>query len=450
MAAPQKSSAEHARARRRARRGRMARTFAGAFAATLLAALVCALAQRLDFRLHLPLDREARPSPRLLESLENFPAPLRATVFMAPSHAAFAPVSRLLRTLQAATHGHEHPLAFTLVDPLRDLAQSAACIANGAREDTLILETPFARAAIPAEDFFEGGRFSGDRLVADALRRLERNGEARLYWVTGHGEGAADDYSPAGFSDIARELRRRGYASEPLHLQTARAVPADAAALIIAAPQRPLAPEEIALVTAHLEKGGRLLYMAAPAPEPRNEDFLLRWGLQLTRRRAAGARTLSGGELLALASPPHPATASLAGSAACFAAPRVIQPVKSPSLHLTLLPVATADAPFVMTAELGEQARRDIGLTPARIVVCGGSQFASNLFLSRRAAANAALFLNLVDWLAGEPASAPDTTLWQPLGLGLDRDGWLLLALLAAGALPALPLVFLLFRRLQG
>jgi len=463
-------------ARCRARRAARLRSILGMILAPALAVLVCLLARHANRRAYLPSDPDTRLSPRLAETLETFPSPVEVIAFMPPSHPAFLPSARLLRAMLAAHQNNPNPFTFSLVDPVRDLTRSAELHHGGAPENSLILVTPHAQTVLPAGELFHdsaapgarGRRFIGDRVLADALRNLDRPPEQPLYWVTGHGEGAPDDYTPAGYSDIARELRRNGFPSHTLNLLATPAVPPDAAALVIAAPRRAFAPEELALVMDHLEKGGRLLYFAHSEPIPENEDFLQRWGLQLTPFHAAGTRTLNGEELIIRAYPPHPATHSLAGSATLFAAPRVVQPAASAQARADILPVVQTDASgwgaqtpgparsrnpsdlpgpvvFIMTAEHGGQAQPGVGLGNTRVAVAGGPLFVSNLFLQRRATANIELCANLAAWLTESPILASaDTHANLPLSLTLNRREWILLAVLTVGLLPGIPLVFLL------
>ncbi|MCL1888348.1 MAG: GldG family protein, partial [Kiritimatiellaeota bacterium] len=458
------------------------RTLLGMVLAPALAVLTCLLARQFNRRVYFPPDRDTRLSPRLAAALETFPAALEATVFMPSAHPAFLPSARLLRAMLAARQDNPNPFTFTLVDPVRDLTAAARLFQAGAPENSLILKTPAARVVLPADDLFEdpapgarGRLFIGDRAMADALRSLDRPDEQPLYWLTGHGEGAPDDYTPTGFSDIARELRRNGFPSQTLNLLATPAIPADAAALVIAAPRRAFAPEELALVADHLEKGGRLLFFAGETPVPENEDFLARWGLRLTPWHAAGSRTLNGEELIVSAYPPHPATQSLAGSATLFAAPRVVQAAEPGQTQAAVLPVAQTDASgwgalnpagaraynsqtdlagpvaFIMAAEHGGQAEPGLGLGNTRVVVAGGPLFVSNLFLRRRATANIELCVNLVAWLAGAPVIASaETPANSPLDLNLDHRGWILLALFTAGGIPGIPLFLLAVRRGRG
>jgi len=460
-----------ARTRRRTRRAAWLRTLLGMLFAPALALLVCMIAQHLNRRVYIPLDPDARLSPRLVETLETFPAPLSVTALMPASHGAFLPAARLMRAMQAASQNFENPVSIAFVDPLRDLTAAFELFNEGAVENSLILKTPHAQTAIPGGELFEGRAFVGDRVVADTLRSLTRGAELPLYWLTGHGEGAVDDYTPAGFSDIARELRRAGYPSFALNLLATPTIPQDAAALVVAAPRRAFAPEELALVTDYLDKGGKLLYLAAKTPLAENEDFLHKWGLELTPFFAAGTRTLNGEELLARGEASHPATKSLAGSATLFASPRVIQPLASMQNRLALLPVvqtdasgwgapvpdasrpfnAQADLPgpvvFIMSAEQHGDQVHGLGLHNTRIVVAGGAEFISNLFLQRRATANVALCVNLVDWLTGTPVIvSADVRAGHPSALNLNRRGWFTLALFTAGAIPGIPFTLLLIR----
>ena len=85
-----------------------------------------------------------------------------------------------------------------------------------------------------------------------------------MYFTTGHGERSLDGFGPQDYGTIKQALERDNFTTAPLNLLTARAVPDDAAEVIIAGPTNPFLPEEKDALKAYLEGGGKLIAAARP------------------------------------------------------------------------------------------------------------------------------------------------------------------------------------------
>ncbi|UCB43836.1 MAG: GldG family protein [Dehalococcoidales bacterium] len=101
------------------------------------------------------------------------------------------------------------------------------------------------------------------------------------YFVTGHGEVDITNTSAAGYSTASDGLRDNLYKTVPINLLTAGAVPDDASALIIAAPQIPLSSAEINIIEEYLGRDGRLMILVNPASPESFEQLLQPWGVQI-------------------------------------------------------------------------------------------------------------------------------------------------------------------------
>ena len=124
--------------------------------------------------------------------------------------------------------------------------------------------------------------YPSERNITNALARFTRERAIRVYFTVGHGEVDLASESETGYSGIAGMLRDQGFDPQAFVSPAASEVPADADVLVVAAPERDLMPEELAVLDRYLERGGRMLVLA-DAGQRSNfyGDFLNRWGFVL-------------------------------------------------------------------------------------------------------------------------------------------------------------------------
>ena len=101
-----------------------------------------------------------------------------------------------------------------------------------------------------------------ERAFASALRRLGREGERDIAFVTGH-----DERSPLGrgnddWNALAARLESAGLVARETSLVTEPRVADGVDVLVLAAPRRPYFPGEIASVLDHVRRGGNLLWLS--------------------------------------------------------------------------------------------------------------------------------------------------------------------------------------------
>jgi len=142
----------------------------------------------------------------------------------------------------------------------------------GAPSNGVVLESGDRFEVVPRPT--EGALF-------EALGRLRQRGAAPvLYWSVGAGEGDPERTDAGGYSGLAEALHTEGYRVRTFSSAFATAVPADAAALIFVAPQRPLRTEALGAVRRYLAGGGRLLAFLEPGRESGLETLLAAYGLE--------------------------------------------------------------------------------------------------------------------------------------------------------------------------
>ena len=113
--------------------------------------------------------------------------------------------------------------------------------------------------------------------------------QKKLYFTTGHGERRLDGFEQADYSQIKASLERDNFVSEPLSLMATRAVPDDAAAVVIAGPTNPFLTEEKDALRAYLDNGGKLIMLVGPSlpNQPNNTDIgelLSKWNVDFTKK----------------------------------------------------------------------------------------------------------------------------------------------------------------------
>ena len=279
--------------------------------------------------------------------------------------------------------------------------------------------------------------YPSERNITNAIARFTRARAIRVYFTVGHGEIDLASESDTGYSGVAAMLRDQGFDPQAFVSPAASEVPADADLVVVAAPERDLMPQELAVLDRYLERGGRMLVLTEAGLRSNfYSEFLPRWGFALEDAvvldRASSpllqdpkpvnllvhqfapynpvTRNLSPRTMLllprarpvelgknptpdakldraALASPrswlSHDVASALSGK-------DVSRPDSSEPHEISL--VATGRYP---RAGGGEDASQE-----ARIVVIGNREFVSNRLLE--ALYNRDLFLNAVRWLGND------------------------------------------------
>ncbi|HOE00566.1 MAG TPA: GldG family protein [Kiritimatiellia bacterium] len=417
-------------------------------------AMVNYLAQRHYARWHWRAAHSVRladASRRLLEATAN---EIRLHVLVRPGHEAYGPLALLLQEYAAASGN----VNVEFVDP--DLAgartKELARQFNLSGEECVVLATGGRHLAIPAADLVEyvlpanttenpRRLFRGEALISGAIHALTQATRPVVCFLEGHGEHAPVDFDRLrGYSRLAALLRDQNLDLEQLDLGQTKMVPARCALLVVAGPQRELAPFEVALLRDYLTRKGRLLLLLDARVSTGLEALLHDWGIALGDDVVVDeAHTLSGRELYVASYPPHAITAPLQDLASVFVLPRSVrartpeaggdQPIVTPlalcssagwaefnlddaAVHFDPQVDIPGPVPVAVAVERGPVAGVHVQIRPTRLVVFGDSDFVSNGGLT---GANADFFLGAVNWL-------------------LDRD---IAMAITAPALPELQLV---------
>jgi ABC-type uncharacterized transport system involved in gliding motility auxiliary subunit len=121
-----------------------------------------------------------------------------------------------------------------------------------------------------------------EQAVTNALIRMTSAGRKLIYYVVGHGElDPEDSQEERGFGQAAGALDNEGYDLEPLVLGSVPDVPADAALVVVAGPNRPYLDREVAALDRYVARGGAMVVMLDPQTETGLEPMLEARGVTL-------------------------------------------------------------------------------------------------------------------------------------------------------------------------
>ena len=274
--------------------------------------------------------------------------------------------------------------------------------------------------------------------ITNAIVKLTRGGEKKVYFVEGHNERAIEGEAGGegrGFARARGALENEAYAVEKLLLAATGEIPEDADVVVIAGPTRPLLDAEHAALGRYLEAGGALLVMLDPRSNSDLGDDLRSWGVEVgedvvfDRSLALFGRATSP---FAAEYADHPITRDLRETV-LFHMARSVRATEDGGSDFTTLvhtgdaswaetdlaewrksgragydegadqlgpvPIAVVGTPRIASLENGADSAAADGGEP-RLVVFGDADFASNELVD--GFLNRDLFVNSVNWLMGD------------------------------------------------
>ena len=450
-------------------------------AALLLALVVTLMINYLSFR-HYHRDDWSRTQLYKLSSkttglLETLEKPVEITVFFQPGNVLYEDIHNLLREYQF----HCTRLNIQWVDPDRDIAQTEELAVKYKVTDPNVVvfdcegRSKYVRVdEIAAIDSSSGidriNSFKGEQAFSSAIQGVIQKTVPVVYFLTGHGERNITDFDRRmGFSGAAQLIERDNVEVRPLLLSTAKQIPADCGALIIAGVSQSMSKAEAELIAVWLRRSGRLMVLADAGQTSGLEKTLQEWGVLLRNDVVIDPdRTMTGREVFVSAYNRHPVTAKLGTTAAIFHLPRSVepdstQPKTTSADRPQVTPLAlssknswsetqsdqvpakydagTDDLPgpvsMAVAVEKGDTTGLlDMQIRPSRMVVFGDSGFVSNSGLT---GGDASLFMSSLNWLldreqlmAIAPKEVDDTR------LKLTREKIRILSWSTVGIIPAL------------
>ena len=249
---------------------RTARYGAGSLLATLLVAgiivVVSVMSVRHSYRWDLTKNKRFTLSQQTVKLLSNMAEPVKVYGFFQEA----GPDKAMARELFDQYARVSDKFGYEMIDPDREPARTKA--AKVTRYGTVVVESAGRQEQILT---------ATEQDLTNAILRLNRPDEKRIYFLSGHGEKDPDEFDRDGYSTVKNALEEKRYEVKKLILMQVEDVPLDAIVLVVAGPQKDPFPNELEAIDRYLKRGGRVIFMVDPQTCPELSNFLERYKVLL-------------------------------------------------------------------------------------------------------------------------------------------------------------------------
>jgi ABC-type uncharacterized transport system involved in gliding motility auxiliary subunit len=248
------------------------RTLYGGNTAVLVAAvlgllvLVNLVAARHARRWDLTANHAFSLSDQTINVLHQLPGPVKATSFLTSDDPRRQDLVDRFKEYQARSDGK---FEYEFVDPEAEPARAVALGVRTTGTTVLQMADRTQQVSGTSESDITGG------LVKLILP------PRKVYFTTGHGERQLDSASENGYSALKSALDHANITVDTVTLAGSHAVPDDAAAVVIAGPQRPFLEEEISALNDYLDRGGKMILLVDPQTTTNVGDVVKRWNIEI-------------------------------------------------------------------------------------------------------------------------------------------------------------------------
>lgn len=282
--------------------------------------------------------------------------------------------------------------------------------------------SPQENLVVVCGDRTERPKDTTEQSIINALIKVTRDSAKKICFVEGHGEKKLSSTNEGdGYGVVDKMLKNENYETKTINLVATNDVPSDCDVLVVAGPKQSLFPQEASAIGKYLEKGGKAMLLIDPDTDPKLDDVLHAWGIQVGNDTVVDVSgvgrffQLGPGAPLARTYGSHPITKDFEGTMTFFPLSRSVESTSGSGVPVTDL-MKTSEESWAETEiksgkvefnegkdkkgpiTLGVAASKTEGDNEARLVVIGDSDFAANQYVGVQR--NGDLFMNSINWLA--------------------------------------------------
>lgn len=241
-------------------------TFVSILVFLAILVFVALIAERHPLRVDLTDSGEFSLSEQSRKVVASLPEPVTIKAFFASASPEWLKTKDLLETYRY----HNKKIRYEFVDPDRqpEIARQYEIRDYG----TLVLEGFGRKETVLSPD---------EEAITNALLKLSRKEEKKIYFLTGHGERSLGEINKVGYSTVKSALEKENYAVDELNLMQREQVPEDAAVVVVAGPKKPLFPEEVASLEAYVKRGGKVVLFLDPGRDGGLKEFARSFGIDV-------------------------------------------------------------------------------------------------------------------------------------------------------------------------
>ena len=219
-------------------------------------------------------DKQFTLAAETIATLQELPQAVKAQAFFTQRY----PTEQAKGLLDQYQYHSKGKLTYEFVDPE---ANPVAAEQAGIERDGTIVFTMGTQVERVTSISEQG--------MTEALVRLINPETRVVYFLVGHGEYDPESFGEQSYSSVKRGLQSKNYAVKTLNLLAENKIPEDAKVIVTAGPKKPLASGEVELLRNFLDGGGAVIVMEEPLPltsfgeaaDPLAEYLEGSWGIKL-------------------------------------------------------------------------------------------------------------------------------------------------------------------------
>ncbi len=240
----------------------------------LLFGLVLAISNKHNQTYDATKDKRLSLSEQSLNLIRDLKKPVRAVVFTNDYQAK--QVEKVLEKYKVANPAM---FSFRVLDPIRNPGAAKSYAVQYSGQGVLELVEPNQGDAPSKRQ--ERLNDLEEQTITNALLKLSERSELKIGFLTGHGERSLTEQQPFGLLALKGVLEPEAFKPEEFSLAKTPNVPADYAAVVIAAPRSALLDNEKESLTKYLEGGGRLLFEYDISTDASYSKLLAGYGIEV-------------------------------------------------------------------------------------------------------------------------------------------------------------------------
>lgn len=232
---------------------------------------VVLIAERHPWRVDLTDSASFSLSGQTRNVIKEVDQPVAIKGFYASAAPDQAQAMNKTRDLLETYRYHNKNISYEFIDP--DSQPEVARRYEVKTYGTLILEGYDKKQVVQTAD---------EENITNALLKLSRKDQKKVYFLTGHGEHPLTAQGRESYSNAKAALEKSYYQVAEFNLLQQPGIPEDAAAVVIAGPRKPITDTEQQALKSYLGRGGRVFLMLDPLVNTGMTDFLKGYGISLT------------------------------------------------------------------------------------------------------------------------------------------------------------------------